>query len=136
VVVIAVGFDADGMDEIEFVPHLVHHSPTGMEFGYAGSGPADLALSLLTFHLGAEPTAVKKILTGALAEREVEANKPAARVVRLYQHFKDEVLVVTTLDFLDLSGWGINQWIEMTERREAGEVKRRALTVGSQGGTT
>ncbi len=30
------------------VPHLViEHSPTGFEFGYAGSGPADLALNIL-----------------------------------------------------------------------------------------
>jgi len=29
------------------IPHLVtHHSPTGFEFGYAGSGPADLALNI------------------------------------------------------------------------------------------
>lgn len=29
------------------VPHLVvHHSPDGFEFGYGGSGPADLALNL------------------------------------------------------------------------------------------
>jgi hypothetical protein len=26
---------------------LVYHSPTGMEFGYGGSGPADLALNIL-----------------------------------------------------------------------------------------
>lgn len=30
------------------VPHLVtHHSPSGYEWGYAGSGPADLALNIL-----------------------------------------------------------------------------------------
>lgn len=30
------------------VQHIVkHHSPTGFEFGYAGSGPADLALNIL-----------------------------------------------------------------------------------------
>jgi len=30
------------------VPHIVtHHSPTGFEFGYAGSGPADLALNIV-----------------------------------------------------------------------------------------
>jgi len=30
------------------VPHLVmHHSPDGFEFGYPGSGPADLALNIL-----------------------------------------------------------------------------------------
>lgn len=38
------------------VPHLVtHHSPTGFEWGYGGSGPADLALNIcemLAVHLG------------------------------------------------------------------------------------
>ena len=30
------------------VPHLVtHHSPNGYEFGYGGSGPADLALNIV-----------------------------------------------------------------------------------------
>lgn len=28
--------------------HVVRHSPTGFEWGYGGSGPADLALSILT----------------------------------------------------------------------------------------
>lgn len=30
------------------VHHVVYHSPAGMEFGYAGAGPADLALSTLS----------------------------------------------------------------------------------------
>lgn len=30
------------------VPHLIlHHSPTGFEWGYGGSGPADFALNIL-----------------------------------------------------------------------------------------
>ncbi|SMC07946.1 hypothetical protein SAMN00768000_3543 [Sulfobacillus thermosulfidooxidans DSM 9293] len=29
------------------LPHLVRHSPTGFEWGYGGSGPADLAYALL-----------------------------------------------------------------------------------------
>lgn len=34
------------------VPQLVtHHSPTGFEWGYGGSGPADLALNILEFVL-------------------------------------------------------------------------------------
>jgi len=34
------------------VPHLVvHHSPDGYEFGYAGSGPADLALNACQLYL-------------------------------------------------------------------------------------
>lgn len=31
--------------------HLVHHSPTGFEFGYPGSGPADLARSIIGDYL-------------------------------------------------------------------------------------
>jgi hypothetical protein len=34
------------------VPHLVvHHSPTGFEWGYGGSGPADLALNIVEIFL-------------------------------------------------------------------------------------
>ena len=43
---IIIGRDADG-NVITNIPHLVtHHSPTGYEFGYGGSGPADLALNI------------------------------------------------------------------------------------------
>lgn len=31
--------------------HVVVHSPTGFEWGYGGSGPSDLALSILADHL-------------------------------------------------------------------------------------
>jgi hypothetical protein len=34
--------------------HVVRHSPTGVEFGYGGSGPADLARSILTDAVGPE----------------------------------------------------------------------------------
>lgn len=33
------------------VPRVVHHSPTGIEWGYGGSGPADAALSVLAYCL-------------------------------------------------------------------------------------
>ena len=36
--------------------HVVHHSPDGFEWGYDGSGPADLALSILVAVIGPEPT--------------------------------------------------------------------------------
>ncbi len=34
--------------------HVVRHSPTGIEWGYGGSGPCDLALSVLTAVAGAD----------------------------------------------------------------------------------
>lgn len=36
------------------VPHRVVHSPTGIEWGYRGAGPYDLAYSLLCAVVGAE----------------------------------------------------------------------------------
>lgn len=45
--------DAAG-DSIGVVRHVVRHSPTGMQWGYAGSGPADCARSLLIAALGEE----------------------------------------------------------------------------------
>jgi hypothetical protein len=37
---------------MEGCQHVVKHSPTGIEWGYGGSGPADLALSILTWAVG------------------------------------------------------------------------------------
>lgn len=33
------------------VPHVAYHSPTGMSHGYSGSGPSDLALSILNWFI-------------------------------------------------------------------------------------
>ena len=42
----------EGGETFTNVPHLVtHHSPTGFEWGYGGSGPADLALNVVEFTL-------------------------------------------------------------------------------------
>jgi uncharacterized protein DUF6166 len=38
---------------------LWNHSPTGFEWGYGGSGPAQLALALLADHLGDDVEAVR-----------------------------------------------------------------------------
>jgi len=37
------------------LPHLVRHSPDGFNWGYLGSGPADLARSILADCLGTDP---------------------------------------------------------------------------------
>lgn len=40
-------FYADGSKVTHPLRHVVKHSPTGFQWGYGGSGPADLALSIL-----------------------------------------------------------------------------------------
>lgn len=42
-------------DDVAMLCHRVRHSPTGLSWGYGGSGPADLARSILWDYLGAEP---------------------------------------------------------------------------------
>jgi len=39
---------------------LRNHSPTGFEWGYGGSGPAQLALAILAEHLGDERAALSR----------------------------------------------------------------------------
>jgi hypothetical protein len=46
----------DGAPEEGYIlEHRVRHSPTGFSWGYGGSGPADLARSILWDFLGNEP---------------------------------------------------------------------------------
>lgn len=40
----------DGVEQYR-LPHLVHHSPDGFEYGYGGSGPSDLARSIIGDYL-------------------------------------------------------------------------------------
>lgn len=45
-------FNLDRGQCVTNIPHLVvHHSPDGYEFGYGGSGPADLALNVCQLYL-------------------------------------------------------------------------------------
>lgn len=51
-------------------PVIVYHSPTGFEWGYPGSGPADLALNIL-----------------------LKVTKDSYQAQRLHQQFKDDFIV-------------------------------------------
>lgn len=58
---------------------LVNHSPTGFEWGYGGSGPAQLALAILAHHTRDDRTAIE-----------------------LHQQFKWDVIAR-----LDKAGWNL-----------------------------
>ena len=70
------------------IPHAARHSPTGIEWGYGGSGPADLALSVLL----------------ALTD-EKTANA-------LYHRFKHEVLALVPEAGGVLRATDVRRWIE------------------------
>jgi len=48
-------YHIDRVIETKPLEHKVYHSPTGFNWGYGGSGPADLARSILFDYLGCEP---------------------------------------------------------------------------------
>ena len=81
------------------LPHIVKHSPTGMEWGFGGSGPSDLANSLLA-HV-------------------IEVNGVASA---LYQQFKADVVSRLNQDGFRLTDaevreWLNQRWSQMDEER-------------------
>ena len=71
------------------IPQEWHvHSPTGFEWGYGGSGPADLALNILGLYV------------------------PPAEAWRLHQRFKTEVIARLPRDGGVLQSPRIVAWIE------------------------
>lgn len=54
-------FDAEGHAAGQLSPRfdLANHSPTGFAWGYAGSGPAQLALAMLCFATGDDEIALR-----------------------------------------------------------------------------
>lgn len=53
-VTVVVALPDGGVDHRYALPHICRHSPDGFQWGYGGSGPADLALSILTDAVGKE----------------------------------------------------------------------------------
>lgn len=68
---------------------IVHHSPTGMQSGYGGSGPADLALTILADHFEESPALVKRNL-------ESSRGKKRSQAVEFYQPFKGMSQIAST----------------------------------------
>lgn len=62
---------------------VVWHSPTGMEWGYNGSGPADLALNVM--HIMLPPR-------GHEDAKEFHGVRVSDEAVRLHQHFKADII--------------------------------------------
>ena len=81
------------------VPHVARHSPTGIEWGYLGSGPADLALSVLS----------------ALTDGESASS--------LYQRFKAEVIARVPEAGGVLRAAEVRAWVARAQE-ETGESAR------------
>jgi hypothetical protein len=73
---------------------LVWHSPDGFQWGYGGSGPADLALNILYDYL-----------------RRTRPKYAKRTAISLHQRFKWEFIAKAKAE-LSITGEAIEQWVE------------------------
>lgn len=78
--------------------HVIYHSPTGLEWGYGGSGPADLALSILADYFGERPT-----------RRALELGEP--RAWKLHQAFKWRFIATAEREGFRIKAQQIADWL-------------------------
>lgn len=98
-------FTIDGGEPRTNVPRVaIKHSPTGFAWGYAGSGPADLALNLLCMvvPVGNKYGKYKIPNTGHLVSRAADY---------LYQRFKDKFIATLPAEGGKLEKRAVKQWV-------------------------
>ena len=110
------------------LPHIIYHSPSGFECGYSGSGPADLALSILADLLGAGCAAMQARIHGITDETTLYSMageypltgeyRQADEVLRHYQDFKMEFIAplrlvphLAPMQSLSIDGAAIKEWL-------------------------
>jgi hypothetical protein len=106
---------------VRLLKHCELHSPTGFETGYAGSGPADLAASILADVYGVRPERMKNVWEKGWGIREGEAG--AGKVLRLHQLFKQDFISPRKLEpgqSYEITGEEIAAWIAK-QQKELGE---------------
>ena len=85
---------------------LWNHSPTGFEWGYGGSGPAQLALALLADHLSDDEEAV-----------------------RLHQEFKRSIVAGLPFRIWTLTSLDIQRAVERLRSRRTADEEGTVLTM-------
>jgi hypothetical protein len=84
----------DGSTEV--LSNLGYHSPDGFQIGYGGSGPADLAYSIVMDYL--------------LRSKKCSAQNVAGKAEFLHQQFKNDFIRVAT-QLLQVDSDDINEWL-------------------------
>ena len=82
-------------DSILSLKHYVRHSPDGFEFGYSGSGPADLARSILIDYFKRDG---------------YEESEAIVYVEKIYQEFKEKVISSSRIE-LEITSIYILGWM-------------------------
>ena len=86
------------------VPHLItHHSPDGFEFGYSGSGPADLSINIIEEILRLESFEGSKV--------EISGGRIFSATQFLYHEFKFKFIATMTHDVGTVPYIEAKEWI-------------------------
>jgi hypothetical protein len=108
----------------EPLKHVMIHSPDGFEWGYNGSGPADLALSILADFFGENPTPGElrqgrhtitvEDWAGANTEPEVAELMEQKRLKcsRYHQPFKEAFVAKFAKESWTLEEGTVRRWVE------------------------
>ena len=94
---------SNGIPQINITPHLHHHSPDGFEFGYGGSGPADLALNILDMFIGDN---------GESRVTLWDKNTTSQSAWNLHQDFKNHFIASMNKDGGTIKGQDVLNWIK------------------------
>ena len=94
----------DGPSGRRPLAHVSYHSPDGFEWGYAGSGPADLALALLADYFDEPPEFVLAALRSIWT--------PRSKAAALHQSFKERFVATEHWDEWQLDSDAIEAWLQ------------------------
>ncbi len=115
----------------EPLKHRVIHSPNGFEWGYEGSGPADLALSIMADWLGEDPTPKElsqgrleitdEMFKAATSEDEIQGliDRASLWCVRYHQKFKHDFVAKMDKETWKLEGGEIAAWVKKEQDKAA-----------------
>ncbi len=88
--------------------HVPYHSP-GFQWGYLGSGPADLALAILADYFDEPPELVLAALRSMWA--------PRSKAATLHQSFKERIVANEQRDEWELHSNAIEAWLQTSSIR-------------------
>lgn len=100
-----------GKKAVKPLRHVNYHSPDGFEWGYPGSGPADLALSILAHHLG------EYWVNGAYLRR-MRAGQKAPLCWQFHQDFKNDVIARFYGSAFEITSMDVHNWLMKQEKPE------------------
>ena len=104
------------------LPHVVIHNSPGFETGYAGEGPADLALSILSHHFHETPEEIRN----EWFHYRFSDDRPHSKALALHQDFKLAFICTRPLErggHYDITSEEIDLWIQ------SGKVVKMATAV-------